>query len=165
MSEANTHAADAAVEIKFREDITELEGKLKPLAIVDKAAATITLPAGAIFENAPEGVTEQTYENVKKFIDLTSNTLTKIGSELAVDLFKENKDLQQVTMQVPIHKKDAYEGVFNRTGQSRNVRTGEVTSYVGAIGTGRINVVSSRTQTEWVAIKNNMKSLAAAADL
>jgi hypothetical protein len=164
MSEAN-HNAEAAAEIKFRDDLIEAETKLRAHVIRDAATGTLTLPAGVIFENAPEGITEASYEAHKKFMDLQSNALTKLGSEEAVELFKDNKDLQQVTFHAPIHKKDAYEGVFKRQGQSRNVRTGEVSNYVGSIGVGRINVVSSRTQAEWTAIKNNMKALAESAGL
>jgi hypothetical protein len=64
-----------------------------------------------------------------------------------------------------VWKKDSYEGTFKRQGQSRNVKTGEVSNYVGSVGVGRINVVSTRTQTEWQSIKANMRSLAEAAGL
>jgi hypothetical protein len=136
MSEAN-HNAEAAVEIKFRDDLLEAENKFRPHVVRDAGTGTLTLPAGVVFDNAPEGITEASYEAHKRFIDLTSNAL----------------------------KKDSYEGVFKRQGQSRNVRTGEVSNYVGSIGVGRINVTSSRTQAEWSAIKNNMKALAEAAGL
>jgi hypothetical protein len=162
MSEANTNAQ---VEVKFKDDFIALEDKLKPLATGDAKTGIVSIPAGALLENAPEGVTEASYETHKKFFDLANNVLTKIGADVSVDLFKENKELQEVTMTVPIYKKDAYEGVFKRTGTSRNVRTGEVSTYVGSIGVGRINYVSSRTQTEWQAIKTNLRNMAEAAGL
>lgn len=164
MSEANNHAENTT-EVKFRDDLLELEEKFKPHLVADPTTGVMTIPEGVVFENAPEGVTAEGYEKSKKYLDLAANALTKLGSGKAVELFKENKDLQEATLSVPIFKKDSYEGVFKRRGQSRNVRTGEVSNYVGAIGVGRINVVSTRTQTEWTAIKTNMRNLADAAGL
>ncbi|BAW19008.1 hypothetical protein [Ralstonia phage RP12] len=166
MSEANNvAAAEATVEIKFKDDLVQLADKLKGQITIDNATGVMTLPAGAFFEHAPEGLTEASYKRDREYTDLFSNAATKAGSEVAVDAFKGNKDLQSATLNAPIFKKDSYEGVFKRTGTSRNVKTGEVSNYVGSIGVGRINVVSTRTQTEWAAIKNNMKALAEAADL
>ncbi len=164
MSEANT-TTDAAAEIKFRPELEELKEKYRPHVVADAKAGTLSIPLGVVFQNAPEGMTEATYERDRKFLDLTNNALTLLGAEKSVELMKENKDLQQVTMQVPIWKKDSYEGVFKRQGQSRNVRTGEVSNYVGAVGVGRINVVSTRTQTEMANIKSYMRQMAEAADL
>jgi hypothetical protein len=157
----------AETEIKFREELVEMKDKIKAsaLANADAATGTITLPADFIFGLAPEGLTVETHERDRKFFDLVNNAATLAGSELAVDLFKTNKELQTVSFNAPIWKKDGYEGVFKRQGTSRNVKTGEVSNYVGSIGVGRINVVSTRTQTEWQSIKANMRALAEAADL
>lgn len=162
MSEANNAAT---TEIKFKEDLTELAAKLKAQITVDNSTGTLTLPAGAFFEHAPEGLTEATYERDRKYTDLFSNAATLAGSEVAVDAMKDNKELQTATLTAPVFKKDTYEGVFKRQGTSRNVATGEVSNYVGAIGVGRINVVSTRTQSEWKNIKDNMKALGEAAGL
>lgn len=166
MTKAAAAAANnEATEIKFRDDFTDLEAKLKPHFNVDKDTGTITMEAGKFFEFAPDGMTEETYGRDRRYTDLFSNVATKITSELAVDAMKKNKDLQTVTASAPIWKKDSFEASSKRTGTSRNVKTGEVSTYVGAIGVGRVNVVSTRTQSEWVNIKNNMKAMAEAAGL
>lgn len=165
MSEANKHAAAESVEIKFKDDLVNLSDKLKSQITIDKTTGVMTLPAGAFFEHAPEGLTEASYERDRKYQDLFSNAATKAGSEIAVDAFKGNKELQTATLSAPVFKKDTYEGVFKRSGTSRNVKTGEVSNYVGSVAVGRINVVSTRTQAEWTGIKNNMKALAEAAGL
>ena len=163
---ANTAAA-ANEEIKFKPELRELADKIKEAAqaTADAATGTVTLPADFIFANAPEGLSAETYERDRKYLDLVNNAATLAGSELAVELFAKNKDLQSVSLHAPVWKKDSYEGTFKRTGQSRNVKTGEVSNYVGSIGVGRINQVSTRTQTEWQAIKANMRNLAEAAGL
>ena len=165
---ANTAtAAAASEEIKFKPELREMADKIKEAAkaTADATTGTVTLPADFIFANAPEGLTVETYERDRKFLDLVNNAATLAGSELAVDLFKKNKDLQTVSLHAPIWNKDSYEGTFKRQGQSRNVKTGEVSNYVGSVGVGRINQVSTRTQTEWQAIKANMRNLAEAAGL
>lgn len=165
MSKTNAAAATNNEEIKFRSDFTELEEKLKPSFSIDKDTDTIVLAPDAFFKNAPEGMTEETYGRDRRYTDLFANVATKISSELAVEAMKKKKDLQQVTISAPIYKKDTFEATFKRSGTSRNVKTGEVSNYVGAIGVGRINVVSTRTQAEWTNIKNNMKAMAEAAGL
>lgn len=168
MTKAAAAAATAnneATEYKFREDFTDLEAKLKPHFSVDSSTGVITMEAGKFFECAPEGMSEETYGRDRRYSDLFANVATKISSELAVDAMKKNKELQTVTVTAPIWKKDQFEATFKRQGTSRNVKSGEVSTYAGAIGVGRLNVVSTRTQTEWAAIKNNMKSLAEAAGL
>jgi hypothetical protein len=158
-------AATADNNIKFRDDLTALKETLKPLYAQDSAAGTLVLPAGTFFANAPENVTEETYAAMRAYTDLFNNAATQAESELSVEMFKANSDLQTVTASAPIWKKDAHEGAFKRTGTSRNVKTGEVSNYVGSIGVGRINVVSTRTQAEWQGIKQNMRNLAEAAGL
>lgn len=169
MSNENTTevaaVAAAATEIKFRDDLNTLKDKLKPLYQQDAAAGTLVLPAGTFFANAPEAVTEESYAAMRTYTDLFNNATTLAESELSVEMFKGNSSLQTVTASAPIWKKDAHEGTFKRTGTSRNVKTGEVSNYVGAIGVGRINVVSTRTQAEWQGIKQNMRNLAEAAGL
>lgn len=162
---AITATTTAAEQIKFRDDLNDLTAKLKPLFTQDASAGTLILPAGAFFENAPEGLTEASYARDRQYQDLFNNAATRAASELSVDMFKGNDQLQTVTANGAIWKKDAYEGTFNRTGTSRNVKTGEVSNYVGAIGVGRIKVVSTRTQAEWQGIKQNMRNLAEAAGL
>lgn len=157
--------ASAAEGIKFRDDLNALKEKLKPLYQKDATAGTLVLPAGTFFANAPEGLTEESYAINRNYTDLFNNAATLAESELSVEMFQGNKDLQTVTASAPIWKKDAHEGAFKRTGTSRNVKTGEVSNYVGAIGVGRINVVSTRTQAEWQGIKQNMRNLAEAAGL
>lgn len=163
---ANTATA-ANEEIKFKDDLREMADKFKVAAkaTADAATGTVMLPADFVMSLAPEGLTPETHERDRKFFDLVNNAATLAGSELAVDLFKKNKDLQTVSLHAPVWKKDSYEGTFKRQGQSRNVKTGEVSNYVGAVGVGRINVVSTRTQTEWQGIKANMRALAEAAGL
>lgn len=158
-------AATETNEIKFRDDLTQLTTTLKGAFVQDAASGTLVLPAGEFFKHAPEGLTEESYARDRQFTDLFNNAATRAASELSVDMFKGNKDLQTVTATGQIYKKDAYEGTFKRTGTSRNVKTGEVSNYVGAIGVGRINVVSTRTQAEWQGIKQNMRNLAEAAGL
>lgn len=162
-----TATATAGNEIKFKEDLLEMKEKIMEVAKanVDAATGTITLPADFVMSLAPEGLTAETHERDRKFFDLVNNAATLAGSEMAVDLFKDNKDLQTVSLHAPVWKKDAYEGTFKRNGQSRNVKTGEVSNYVGSIGVGRITVVSTRTQAEMQAIKQNMRALAEAAGL
>lgn len=164
---ANTATATAVDEITFKPELREMADKIKEAAkaSADANTGTVTLPADFVFSLAPEGLTVETHERDRKFFDLVNNAATLAGSELAVDLFKQNKDLQTVSLHAPVWKKDAYEGTFKRQGQSRNVKTGEVSNYVGSVGVGRINVVSTRTQTEWQNIKANMRNLAEAAGL
>lgn len=170
MSNTNTAAA-AAVEdtaIKFKDDLVAGAAEFKAKFTTDSASGTITLPADAVFGSDIAknlGVTEEMYANVRHFTDLTNNALTHAGSTAAVEMFKANSELKTVAMKAPIWKKDSFEGTFNRTGTSRNPKTGEVSNYVGAIGVGRINVVSTRSQAEWQGIKQNMKNMAAAAGL
>lgn len=163
MSETTTSAP--VVEIKFRDDLIETRDKIKAEFVADNAGGILTLPAGTYFKNAPEGVTEESYALHRGWDDLFNNATTAAASEVAVDMFKDNKELQTVALTVPIYKKDTYEGVFKRQGTSRNVKSGEVSNYVGSIGVGRINTVSTRTQTEWQGIKSNMRALAEAAGL
>jgi hypothetical protein len=158
-------AAGENTAITFKDDLNTLTATLKSAFVQDAAAGTLVLPAGEFFKHAPEGLTEESYLRDRQYTDLFNNAATRAGSELSVEMFKGNKDLQTVTAAAPILKKDAYEGTFKRTGTSRNVKTGEVSNYVGAIGVGRINVVSTRTQSEWQGIKQNMRSLAEAAGL
>lgn len=163
---ANTAAA-ANEEITFKPELREMANKFKEAAkaTADAATGTVTLPADFVMSLAPEGLTVESHERDRKFFDLVNNAATLAGSELAVELFKKNKDLQTVSLHAPVWKKDSYEGTFKRQGQSRNVKTGEVSNYVGSVAVGRINVVSTRTQTEWQSIKANMRSLAEAAGL
>ena len=158
----------ATKEVKFKEDLIAASKEFKPQFTADAATGTITLPAGAVFKSAAAerfNVTEESYANHRQFEDLLNNSLTLAGTEQSVDLFKENKELQTVTMKAPIWKNDAYEGVFNRRGTSRNPGDGTVTNYVGAVGVGRINVVSTRTKAEAQAIKQNFRNIAEAAGL
>lgn len=162
--EAATPVINANEEIKFRDDLTSLADKLEEKIVIGEGG-TLTLPAGVFFENAPEEVTEKSYEAQRKYTDLFNNAATLAGSRKSVELFKGKKDLAQATLHAPIWKKDSYEGVFKREGTSRNVKTGEVSNYKGSIGVGRIEVTSTRTQTEWQSIKQNMRSLAESAGL
>ena len=164
MTIVSTTAAEST-EIKFRDDLVDLSTKLKAEFVIDNASGALTLPADAFFKNAPELVTEETYAAVRHYTDLFNNAATKAGSEATVEVLKDNKDLQQVTLVAPIWKKDGYEGVFKRTGTSRHPGTGETSNYTGHVGVGRINTVSTRTKTEWQGIKSNLRALAEAAGL
>lgn len=167
MSEAITTnvAAAVATEIKFKDELRTVGDKSKELFRLhaDAATGTITIPADKALDLV--GITEAEYKKVREGTDLLNNAFTLAGSEIAVELMKENKTLQSVQVHVPLWKKDTYEGTFKRTGTSRNPGNGVVTPYVGAIGVGRINVTSTRTDSEWKAIKSNMRALAEAAGL
>jgi hypothetical protein len=158
-------AAGENTAITFKDDLNTLNSELKTAWVQDANAGSLVLPPTEFFKHAPEGLTPETYLRDRQYTDLFNNAATRSGSELAVEMFKANPELQTVTATAPIVKKDAYEGTFKRTGTSRNVKTGEVSNYVGAIGVGRINVVSTRTQSEWQGIKQNMRNLAEAAGL
>lgn len=163
MSTENTTVE--STEIKFRDDLNTVSTAYKAELVADNATGILTLPEGAYFKHAPATITPESYQAHREWDDLFNNGVTKAGSEVAVDVLKDNKELKEVTLIVPIHKKDTYEGVFKRQGTSRNVKTGEVSQYVGSVGVGRVNKVSTRTQTEWQGIKQQMRNLAEAADL
>lgn len=154
-------------EIKFKDDLRTVADKAKELMRlhVDATTGVIAIPAGKSLELVEDGPDEDTVKKVHETEDLLTNAFTLAGSELGVEILAKNKDLKEVTVHAPILKKVTYEGTFKRTGTSRNVKTGEVSNYVGSIGTGRLNVVSTRTQAEWQAIKQNMRSMAEAAGL
>lgn len=154
--------------VKFKDDLLAGSKEATAQFTTDVATGNITLPADFAFKSeiaSQLGVTEEMYANVRLFTDLTNNALTHAGSTAAVEMFKANPELKTVTMKAPIWKKDSFEGVFNRTGTSRNPKSGEVSSYVGAVGVGRINVVSTRSAAEYQGIKQNMKNMALAAGL
>ncbi len=161
----DTPVAATAPEIKFRDDLIQERDRIKPHFVVNKEAGSLVLPASAVFENAPEGITAESYMAHKRHLDLFTNAATAAGLELAVDMFAENKELQTVTSSAPIAGKDTYEAVFKRHGTGRNPKTREVSNYVGAVAVSRMNVISTRTDAEWKAIKANLRSLAEAADL
>lgn len=168
MSDQTVAVAVEATEIKFKDDLVAAAGHFTPQYTSDNATGTLVLPEGMIFTSplaTQFGVTEESYANHRQFSDLLNNALTHSAAEKAVEMFKGNKELQTVTLKAPIWKKDAYEGVFNRTGTSRNPKTGDVSNYVGAVGVGRINVVSTRSQSEWQGIKQNMRNMATLAEL
>lgn len=163
-----TNETVATKEIKFKDDLTSASKAFAPQFTADASTGALTLPVGAVFASEVAErfkVTEESYANHRQFDDLLNNSLTHAGSVKAVEMFKENPELQTVTLKAPIWKNDAYEGVFNRRGTSRNPGDGTVTNYVGAVGVGRINVVSTRTKAEFQAIKQNFRTLAEAAGL
>lgn len=153
---------------KPKDDLAAASTEFTAHFIADNATGTITLPADTVFaSNVAKQleVTEDSYAKHRQFEDLVSSSLTYAGTVKAVEMFKENKDLQTVTLKAPIHKKTAYEGTFNRHGSSRNPKDNVVTNYVGSIGAGRITVVSTRSGAEQKAIKDNFKAMALAAGL
>lgn len=160
-----TETTTTTTEVKFREDLVAFADKIKPQYVVNKEAGSLVLPATVYFAEAPEGITPESYRAHKQYADLFNNGTTKAGSELAIDLFAENKELETVVASAAILDKDTYEATFKRHATGRNPRTKEVSNYVGAISVARINVVSSRTEAEWKGIKANMRSLADAAGL
>lgn len=166
MSDVNTAAA-TTTEIKFKEDLLTTKAAIKSKFTSDATTGVATLPAGWAFdpEYTPEGVSEQSYTAHREHEDLLNNAATAAGSELAVELFKQNPELQTVTVSGPVNKRVNYEATFKREGTSRNVKTGEVSTYKGAIGVGRMNIQSSRTQAEWQNIKQNLRNMADAAGL
>jgi len=171
MTDKNVAAANEETkEIKFKDDLVLVADNAQKHFKSDATTGTITLPESIVFGEELgaaqlHSVTPESYENHRKFEDLINNGLTLAGSRESVELFKQNPELQKVVFKVQVGKKDSYEGVFNRKGTSRNPGTGEVSSYVGSVGVGRINVVSTRSNAEWQNIKRNLRNLAEAAGL
>lgn len=168
MSDVTTAAAIASTEVKFRDDLLNASNLIEAKShLADAATGTVTLPAGWAFIDglAPEGVTEESYAKHREHEDLITNAATHAGTKIATKMFAENPALQTVTLHGPVHKKTHFEATFKREGTSRNVKSGEVSTYKGAIGVGRLNVVSTRTQSEWQGIKQNMRNMAEAAGL
>lgn len=162
-------AATESTEIKFKDDLVNGSQALrdKHVASRDSATGTVVLGAGWLLDESinPKGLTEEDIGDVLTLLDLGNNAGVHAGTHISTELFKANPDLQTVTMTGPVYKKSTFEATFKREGTSRNVKTGEVSNYKGAIGVGRMNLVSTRTQAEWQGIKQNMRNLAEAAGL
>lgn len=151
--------------INFKDDLVELKNRLNAVKSVDKETGVITLPKDAFFTHAPEGVTAEAYGATRQYEDLFAQASSLLAAETAVDLFKENKKLETVTLQADIWGKDTFSRAVNRQGSSRNPKTQEVTTYAGALDTRKWARVSTRTQAEDDQIKKHLKALALDAGL
>lgn len=155
----------AAAPINFKDDLIELKTKLAGVAVVDKEAGVITLPAGTFFAHAPEAVKEEVYGQARQYEDLFAQAASLMAAEAAVGLFKDNKKLDTVTFQADIWGKDTFSRAVHREGVSRNPKTQESTTYAGAMDTRKWNRVSTRTQAEDDLVKKHLRALALDAGL
>lgn len=155
-------------EIKFKDDLLALRGKLDADKQVDKDTGVVTLPAGTFFKHAPEAVTEEVYATTRNYEDLYAQSATLMAAETAVELFKGNKDLKNVSLHAPIWGKDTLSRNFNREGEYRNLKNKdevEMIKYVGGMDARKWSRVSTRTQSEEDSIKKHLRALATDAGL
>lgn len=148
--------------VTFKADLLEASAKAASNWTVDGATGVMTLEAGVIETMLPEGQTLKSHLEHQEAMDLIKSALTHSGLKPAGEAFKANKDLETITFKVPTFGKNYVEAEFRRHGISRPFGgVGEATTYAGAIGYSKHEVVSTRPKSEFVAMKDQFKSLAA----
>lgn len=150
---------------EFKADLVESSKAAKDLLQIDAETGLITLKEGKSFADL---VPQQTLDNLTsgmKEIDLAEHALLVAGTELAVESMKGSK-LQQASYSIPTFGKNSMEAVFNRNGTKRGAPgSGEVHQVAGVISVAKHEIVSTRSKSEYQAIKANFSSLAEEAGL
>lgn len=154
---------------KHKADLEEaakkIEAAIEEGKIFDAAVGNITMPADYFYSQAPEGITADYDRKSAAHRDLMFNAFSLATGRVAVKGFAQNSDLATVTAVMPVHKNLSIQTSWGRQGTSRNPGTGEVTTFAGALQVRKLEDTSSRTNAEIVAIKAEVRSLAAAAGL
>ena len=153
--------------IKFNNDLLEIEQKIAPLLKINGETGHITLADGVtdFASLLPEGQTLESHLAHQKSMDLLEAGLELASVKMATEAMKTNKDLQQVSYEIPSFGKNFFAGTLNRTGQSRAPGATEVKNYVGCVSVAKHEIVSTRTKSEFKNIKSYFKQIAEEAEL
>lgn len=116
---------------EIKANIRALADNLKSNLTIDPVTGVATPSDDWYASNLPEGLTVDTYKQLTEHNTDVLAAADLATGELGIETMKTHKDLQRVTMTLPLVGKDTINVVQDRTFDARNVKTGETTVKYG----------------------------------
>ena len=111
---------------EIKSNIRELADKIKGELSIDPATGVATVSEDWYVNNLPEGLTAETYVALTNHNTDVLTAAALANGEAAIDAFKKHKELDRVSLSLPMVGKDSIGVVTDRNYNARNVQTGEV---------------------------------------
>lgn len=148
---------------EIKTNIRELADKLKTNLVIDPATGVASVPEEWYVQNLPEGLSADTYKQLSEHNTDVLAAAALANGEAAIDAFKKNKELERVSLSLPLVGKDTIGVVTDRTYNARNVQSGEVTVKYGRTSASFDIYAADNGRGDLKKIREHLYSTAAAA--